>query len=232
MWPPGKCIRPQATASSPWNVPWDCLQGTIFIFYFMQHIHSFISVTVVFSLSAIFPHVYKVLGGVYASNTSGITAQHLEWVSCLLIDLFTDHFPHNLLLYSHNDWHGLAIFLHYRYIKQHWKFFRNWPSRLAITIYEHRQYVHILSHRRYMILENLVHKRISLHEVMDPINEKNYWCRGGWFKYLQTLMVVNDIFWLRSEAKDMLGVRQRSLMWRMCCQLSRCTAISAEGLNW
>jgi len=73
--------------------------------------------------------------------------------------------------------------------------------------------VHILSHRRYMILENLVHKRISLHEVMDPINEKkNYWCRGGWFKYLQTLMVVNDIFWLRSEAKDMLGVRQRSLM--------------------
>jgi hypothetical protein len=26
----------------------------------------------------------KVLGGIYASNTSGITAQHLEWVSCLI----------------------------------------------------------------------------------------------------------------------------------------------------
>jgi hypothetical protein len=36
-----------------------------------------------------FFHICKVLGGVYASNTSGITAQHLEWVSC-----FTDLFFH------------------------------------------------------------------------------------------------------------------------------------------
>ena len=230
MWPPGKCIRPQATASSPWNVPWDCLQGTIFNLYFMQHIHSFISVTVVFSLSAIFPHVYKVLGGVYASNTSGITAQHLEWVSCLLIDSFTDHFPHNLLLYSHNDWYGLAIFLHYRYIKQHWKFFRNWPSRLAITIYEHRQYVHILSHRMYMILERLVHWRITLHQVTGPNHEPNLLV-PWWVVWIFTdLNGRDDIFWLRSEAKEMLGGQTKITYGKNV--LSQCPAIRAEGLNW
>jgi len=43
MWPLGKCIWLQATASPPWNVPWDCFQGIDLIFHFIQHIHFFLA---------------------------------------------------------------------------------------------------------------------------------------------------------------------------------------------
>lgn len=40
------------------------------------------------------------LGGIYAGNVPGITAQHLEWVSLFL--------PHNFL-YAHENKHALAL---------------------------------------------------------------------------------------------------------------------------
>lgn len=112
MWPLGKCIWPQATASPPWNVPWDCFQGIDLILCFVQHIHYFFFAWhSVFFLSAILSHGCKVLGGVYASNTSGITAQHLEWVRTLPVHSLTDILAYNLLLYAKHDWHGLTYFL-------------------------------------------------------------------------------------------------------------------------
>ena len=91
--------------------------------------------TYVFLLSAILWHGCKVLGGVYASNTSGITAQHLEWVSTLLVHSLTDLLAYNLLLYANHDGHGLTVFSHFRYIKQHSKFFRKWPSSIVIRVH-------------------------------------------------------------------------------------------------
>ena len=58
--------------------------------FYIQHIHFFLAWHSVFLLSTILWHGCKVLGGVYASNTSGITAQHLEWVSTLLVHSLTD----------------------------------------------------------------------------------------------------------------------------------------------